>query len=223
MSILQPIAIVYSWTVCLVCQMAAHNLLTDVTPEQLTSTRPGINGHAPSNGGPPNANLYPWSKRRLNFTTSQPNPFPRYGAAVNATSSKEGDVYVMGGLVNGSTVKGDLWMIEAGVGNLACYPIGTKSEGPGPRVGHASLLVGNAFIVFGGDTKQEETDPLDDTLYLLNTCESVQFRPGGVVLLNSCSNPTMVKSGATRLKTRRQIWPHLEHPRIQNLRVWRTG
>jgi len=160
----------------LVSQRAADSLLTYLATAQLASTRPGINGHAPSNsGGLPNSNLYPWSKRRLNFTTSQPNPFPRYGAAVNTTSSKEGDVYVMGGLVNGSTVKGDLWMIEAGVGNLACYPIGTKSEGPGPRVGHASLLVGNAFIVFGGDTKQEETDPLDDTLYLLNTCELPGF------------------------------------------------
>ena len=79
----------------------------------------------------------------------------------------------MGGLVNGSTVKGDLWMIEAGGGNLACYPIRTEAEGPGPRVGHASLLVGNAFIVFGGDTKQDETDPLDDTLYLLNTCKEM--------------------------------------------------
>ena len=72
--------------------------------------------------------------------------------------------------MNGSTVKGDLWMIEAN-GNLACYPISTTSDGPGPRVGHASLLVGNAFIVFGGDTKQDERDPLDDTLYLLNTCK----------------------------------------------------
>jgi hypothetical protein len=34
------------------------------------------------------------------------------------------------------------------------------------------LLVGNAFIVFGGDTKIEETDPLDETLYLLNTCKA---------------------------------------------------
>lgn len=77
----------------------------------------------------------------------------------------------MGGLVNGSTVKGDLWMIEAGGHNLACYPVGTTFEGPGPRVGHASLLVGNAFIVFGGDTKMDERDKLDDTLYLLNTCK----------------------------------------------------
>ncbi|EKG11744.1 Kelch repeat type 1 [Macrophomina phaseolina MS6] len=75
----------------------------------------------------------------------------------------------MGGLVNGTTVKGDLWMTEAGSGNMACHPVATTSEGPGPRVGHASLLVGNAFIVFGGDTKLDEGDLLDDTLYLLNT------------------------------------------------------
>ena len=80
----------------------------------------------------------------------------------------------MGGLVNGTKVKGDLWMIEAGGGSLACYPITTTAEGPGPRVGHASLLVGNAFIVFGGDTKLKEGDPLDDTLYLLNTCRETE-------------------------------------------------
>ena len=84
-------------------------------------------------------------------------------------SSKEGDIYLMGGLINSSTVKGDLWMVEAG-GNMACYPLATTAEGPGPRVGHASLLVGNAFIVYGGDTKMEDTDILDETLYLLNTC-----------------------------------------------------
>ncbi|KAK4555360.1 Negative regulator of mitotic exit [Recurvomyces mirabilis] len=119
---------------------------------------------------------YPWSQRRLNFTVSHTNPFPRYGAAVNATSSKDGSIYLMGGLINGSTVKGDLWMVEAGAPNtpsneaqMTCFPVATTSEGPGPRVGHASLLVGNAFIVFGGDTKMDDGDQLDDTLYLLNT------------------------------------------------------
>ncbi|KAI1077010.1 hypothetical protein F5B20DRAFT_302405 [Whalleya microplaca] len=122
------------------------------------------------NGPPQNANtsLYPWSQRRLTFTSSIPSPFPRYGAAVNSVSSKEGDIYVMGGLINSSTVKGDLWLIEAGA-NMSCYPLVTTAEGPGPRVGHASLLVGNAFIVYGGDTKIDETDILDETLYLLNT------------------------------------------------------
>lgn len=126
---------------------------------------------------------YPWSQRRLNFTAA--NPFPRYGAAVNAMASKEGFIYLMGGLINGATVKGDLWMVESGAlnpnnpgtvtdkfGSMECYPVPTRMEGPGPRVGHASLLVGNAFIVFGGDTKVEEGDVLDDTLYLLNTGET---------------------------------------------------
>jgi hypothetical protein len=78
----------------------------------------------------------------------------------------------MGGLVGGTTVKGDLWLTEMGNGSLACYPISTTGDGPGPRVGHSSLLVGNAFIVFGGDTKLADNDDLDDTLYLLNTCKS---------------------------------------------------
>ncbi|KFH43575.1 Tip elongation aberrant protein-like protein [Hapsidospora chrysogenum ATCC 11550] len=124
------------------------------------------------NGPPPSttnaASLYPWSQRRLTYTSSHPSPFPRYGAAVNSLSSKEGDIYMMGGLINSSTVKGDLWMVEAG-GNMACYPLATTAEGPGPRVGHSSLLVGNAFIVYGGDTKIDESDILDETLYLLNT------------------------------------------------------
>lgn len=87
---------------------------------------------------------------------------------------------MMGGLIDGSTVKGDLWMVESSEGNLSCLPISTVSEGPGPRVGHASLLVGNAFIVFGGDTKVDDRDTLDDTLYLLNTCASPGFSYIGI-------------------------------------------
>jgi len=129
------------------------------------------------NGTVPNAALYPWSQHRLSFPTPQSNPFPRYGAAVNASASKEGDIYMMGGLIKGSVVKGDLWIVESGGGNLSCYSVATVSEGPGPRVGHASLLVGNAFIVFGGDTKMDDSDALDDTLYLLNTCKPICDRP----------------------------------------------
>ncbi|TGO49090.1 hypothetical protein BCON_0221g00010 [Botryotinia convoluta] len=151
------------------------------SPEQLNGRR-GPNPEqaqdlALRNGAPPptqsmnsnpNSSLYPWSQRRITYTTNHPPPFPRYGAAVNSMASKEGEIYLMGGLINSSTVKGDLWMVEAGA-NMACYPLGTTSEGPGPRVGHASLLVGNAFIVYGGDTKMEDSDVLDETLYLLNT------------------------------------------------------
>ncbi|KAL4873355.1 hypothetical protein BDV12DRAFT_100908 [Aspergillus spectabilis] len=135
--------------------------------ESQRSQQPTASSNSP--GSSPGASLYPWSQRRVNFSSPQANPFPRYGAAINSVASKEGDVYMMGGLIDGSTVKGDLWMMESSTGNLSCFPIATVSEGPGPRVGHASLLVGNAFIVFGGDTKVDEADTLDDTLYLLNT------------------------------------------------------
>lgn len=151
---------------------------------------------------PQDASPYPWSQKRLTFTVSHTNPFPRYGPAVNATSSKDGSIYLMGGLINGSTVKGDLWMVEAGVGgSMTCYPVATTSEGPGPRVGHASLLVGNAFIVFGGDTKMDEGDSLDDTLYLLNTCKSgaqiFELERACWLLTICASYETMVKSSTS--------------------------
>lgn len=175
----------------------------------------------PSNASDPSP--YPWSSRQLNFTVSHTNPFPRYGAAVNATASKDGSVYLMGGLINGSTVKGDLWMVEAGPGNLSCFPVATTSEGPGPRVGHASLLVGNAFIVFGGDTKMEEGDQLDDTLYLLNTCELAGCFGERRVALTAASNETMVKSTSRRRPTARSLWTYLEHSRQQDIHLRRSG
>jgi hypothetical protein len=43
------------------------------------------------------------------------------------------------------------------------------------------LLVGNAFIVYGGDTKMDDSDVLDETLYLLNTCELTPAK--GIIVL----------------------------------------
>lgn len=168
----------------------------------------------------PNASLYPWSQRRLMYTTSHPSPFPRYGAAVNSVASKEGDIYLMGGLINSSTVKGDLWMVEAG-GNMACYPLATTAEGPGPRVGHASLLVGNAFIVYGGDTKMDDSDVLDETLYLLNTCRSTFAMKGRST--NWSSNTAMVKSSTCWSSAVWTIRPLLEYSGLENICVWWTS
>ncbi|KAF2273662.1 galactose oxidase [Westerdykella ornata] len=144
------------------------NATNTASPEPRASRDRSDSDQQASRTRNPQDSPYPWSSKRLNFTTSA-NPFPRYGAAINSTASKDGIIYIMGGLVGGSTVKGDLWVTELGNGSMACYPIATTGDGPGPRVGHASLLVGNAFIVFGGDTKLDDEDDLDDTLYLLNT------------------------------------------------------
>jgi hypothetical protein len=126
----------------------------------------------------------------------------------------------MGGLVNSTTVKGDLWMIDLTNGSMTCYPVNTVAEGPGPRVGHASLLVGNAFIVFGGDTKLEDGDELDDTLYLLNTCEYA----ARVKAVTNFSSIKTVVSGVT--KWTKTVWPlrsHSQHSRIQNIYLWWPG
>ncbi|KAL1611666.1 Negative regulator of mitotic exit [Nothophoma quercina] len=146
-------------------QVREGYLTTGPVPDTNSAQQGALQNARPT--GPPQESPYPWSSRRLNFTAG--NPFPRYGAAINSVASKDGTIYLMGGLVGGATVKGDLWLTEMGNGSMACYPISTTGDGPGPRVGHASLLVGNAFIVFGGDTKLTDNDDLDDTLYLLNT------------------------------------------------------
>lgn len=48
----------------------------------------------------------------------------------------------------------------------------TGGEIPSPRVGHASSLISNVLIVWGGDTKTDASsrgnEPHDDGLYLLN-------------------------------------------------------
>ena len=123
----------------------------------------------------------------------------------------------MGGLVNGTTVKGDLWMIEAGGGNLACYPVGTTFEGPGPRVGHASLLVGNAFIVFGGDTKMDDRDSLDDTLYLLNTCKFPFLGCNGKA--DIASHTPMVAIHASRPEAGGSIRAYAEYTGVEDLHI----
>ncbi|PNS19570.1 hypothetical protein CAC42_7414 [Sphaceloma murrayae] len=146
-----------------------HKQTRDRADSEPRATPPTRIAQPPPSRPAPDPSPYPWSQRQLTYGVPHAYPFPRYGPAINAVASRDGAIYVMGGLIEGATVKGDLWIIEAGQTALSSYPVQTTSEGPGPRVGHASLLVGNAFIVFGGDTKTEESDLLDDTLYLLNT------------------------------------------------------
>lgn len=106
-------------------------------------------------------------------------PFPRYGHSVNPVASiPGGDLYVFGGLVQ-NAVKNDLYILScapnSGNGGAGPPPgtlnvglVETRGEEPGPRVGHASVGVGNVLIVWGGDTKSRPEDRQDGGLYLLN-------------------------------------------------------
>lgn len=124
-----------------------------------------------------------------------PLPFPRYGHSVNpvATASPSGDLFIFGGLVQ-NAVKNDLFVVHAAAAGApppaqgsappgsaaaaaaassAAVPlpvalVETRGEVPGPRVGHASVGVGNVLIVWGGDTKSRPEERQDDGLYLLN-------------------------------------------------------
>ena len=100
-------------------------------------------------------------------TSPSPSPFPRYGHALPSTATPAGDLYLFGGLVR-EVACNDLYVFSTR--DNSAILVQTGGEIPSPRVGHASALVSNVLIVWGGDTK---TDPKlkekqDDGLYLLN-------------------------------------------------------
>ncbi|KAJ6574924.1 hypothetical protein B0H19DRAFT_933668 [Mycena capillaripes] len=126
---------------------------------------------------------YPWAAHRLVLlppvvlnkpgivppTSPSPSPFPRYGHALPATPTASGDLYIFGGLVRESA-RNDLYLFSTR--DQSTSLLQTAGDSPSPRVGHASALVSNVLIVWGGDTKTDPkskpTDKQDDSLYLLN-------------------------------------------------------
>lgn len=104
----------------------------------------------------------PWAEYQIQRAV----PSPRFGHSANYITARDGELFIMGG-IREMDILNDLWVIDTNT--LTGYQLVTGGAKVGPRVGHAALVLGNAHIVFGGDTKLEETDPLDDNLYLLNT------------------------------------------------------
>lgn len=125
--------------------------------------------------------VYPWSARRLTLlppivlnkpgvappTAPSPSPFPRYGHALPATTTQNGDLFLFGGLVR-ETPKNDLYLFSAK--DLTATLLQTSGEVPSPRIGHASAVISNVLLVWGGDTSSDASgrDMHDDGLYLLN-------------------------------------------------------
>ncbi|KAH3665390.1 hypothetical protein OGAPHI_003574 [Ogataea philodendri] len=112
----------------------------------------------------------PWKKKTL-----YNSPFPRFSHAASSTTSEAGAVYLMGGLC-GKNVFGDMWIVEPVKSEndrskdypYIASPIENFERIPTPRIGHSSILIGNAFIVFAGDTVTNATQELDDKLYFFN-------------------------------------------------------
>jgi hypothetical protein len=151
--------------------------------------RPKNNVPQPDSGSPQPAQqreqraAYPWTAHRLVLpppivlnrpgivppTSPSPSPFPRYGHALPSTPTANGDLYIFGGLVRESA-RNDLYLFSTR--DQSATLLQTTGDSPSPRVGHASALVSNVLIVWGGDTKTDPkskpTDKQDDSLYLLN-------------------------------------------------------
>jgi N-acetylneuraminic acid mutarotase len=100
-------------------------------------------------------------------TSPSPSPFPRYGHALPATTTANGELYIFGGLVK-EAPRNDLYLFSAK--ELSATLLQTTGEVPSPRVGHASAVISNVLIVWGGDTTSDSSsrDKHDDGLYLLN-------------------------------------------------------
>lgn len=98
------------------------------------------------------------------------SPFPRYRHVASAYASDDDKVYVIGGL-HDQSVYGDTWIIksENNATKFTSQTVDIGENTPPPRVGHASTLCGNAFVIFGGDTHKVNQDGLmDDDIYLFN-------------------------------------------------------
>ncbi|KAK6203638.1 uncharacterized protein RJT21DRAFT_119803 [Scheffersomyces amazonensis] len=123
-------------------------------------------------GGPHESNISattPWKRYKL-----YDSPFPRYRHAASSISSEKHEIFLMGGLKEGS-VFGDTWKIvpDDSSGEITSYSAVSidvvNHNNPPARVGHSSVLCGNAFIIFGGDTVDTDFNGFpDNNFYLFN-------------------------------------------------------
>lgn len=122
----------------------------------------------PAGPAPDNA-LTPWKRHKL-FDS----PFPRYRHSVSQISLEKNEIFLMGGLKQGA-VFGDTWRLVPHIsGNsitnftASHVEVANKNEPPA-RVGHASVLCGNAYIIYGGDTVDTDYNGNpDDNFYMFN-------------------------------------------------------
>ena len=108
---------------------------------------------------------YIWNRVKL-----KTSPFPRYRHSSSFIVTNDNRIFVTGGLYDQS-VYGDVWQITANANgtSFTSKTIEIDQNTPPPRVGHASTICGNAYVVFGGDThKLNKNRLLDDDLYLFN-------------------------------------------------------
>lgn len=125
---------------------------------------PVATGPAPGNA------QTPWKRHKI-----YDSPFPRYRHAASLVSSEKNELFLMGGLKEG-LVFGDTWRLVPQIspaGEIdsitAVHVEVVNNNNPPARVGHSSVLCGNAYIIYGGDTVDTDYNGYpDDNFYMFN-------------------------------------------------------
>lgn len=126
----------------------------------------------------------PWKRHKLINS-----PFPRYRHSAAAVATEKNEIFLMGGLKEGS-VFGDTWKITPQGLTLDDEITGYEASNidvvnlnnPPARVGHSSVLCGNAYIIYGGDTVDTDFNGFpDNNFYLFNINNSKYTIPSHVL------------------------------------------
>jgi hypothetical protein len=121
-----------------------------------------------------------WSARGLNLLSQSflgnkatPSPLRRSGQALPASTTAAGELFLFGGLPNSrDSARGDLYVFSTR--DLSVTLLKTNGEVPSPHFGHASALIGDDLLIWGGATNTGDQGevrrkgPHDNSLYLLN-------------------------------------------------------
>ncbi|CAI4036722.1 hypothetical protein SMKI_16G0360 [Saccharomyces mikatae IFO 1815] len=140
-------------------------IVTPTLPPNQHRNISGASTNLPSPLERKNSRRYIWNRIKL-----KDSPFPRYRHSSSFITTNDNRIFVTGGLYDQS-VYGDVWEITANANgtSFTSKRIQIDHNTPPPRVGHASTMCGNAYVVFGGDThKLNKNRLLDDDLYLFN-------------------------------------------------------
>lgn len=156
-------------------QDTSHSLESEERPLYLRRPLVGSRHSQPApveevpQGPPPGNALTPWRRHKLYGL-----PFPRYRHAALLVASDKGEIFIMGGLKEG-LVFGDTWRLEpvasgSAIEAFKAQHVEIVNQNPPARVGHALVLCGNAYIVYGGDTVDTDFNGYpDDNFYMFNT------------------------------------------------------
>jgi hypothetical protein len=145
------------------------------------------------------------------FSSPSASPFPRYGLATPTVTTAGGELYMFGGLVEGS-IMNDLHTLDCN--DLSAKYIQTRGDIPSPRLGHAVAIISELLIVWGGNTNAGRpagaltTRDLDNGLYVLNLGEHHDPASATYVNLNVRSLQSMVKYHDTPICPYRTSWTH---------------